>query len=240
MDGTAGTLRGLTTSVRAYRPYRTKERRRQVILHGLSESRANVRRMMTRGLLFLLAAIGVITAGVGCGGSAGVLNQTCDWSDPSCPIYTATPAPTPVPSCTYPSGTQPQMVYPKPGASGVSDEFNVQGIVLADRSAANYDTASAFYMAWLGPETTANAFEGDTTPVILSTFYPIDAAQVPQPSAAPAFANPVYEASSTPNGGMVNPIEPHTHYFVYLQRLWSDLSGNQCNAVGPVGDFTTE
>lgn len=132
------------------------------------------------------------------------------------------------------------MIYPIPGSTGVSDAFNAQGIVLADRSGANYDDPNVFYMAWLGPEPTESAFVGDDTPVILSSFYHITAAQVPQPAAAPLIANPVYEASSTPNAGIINPILPHTHYYVYLQRVWVDDSGNECLAVGPVGDFTTE
>jgi hypothetical protein len=41
------------------------------------------------------------------------------------------------------------------------------------------------------------------------------------------------------NGGMPYPIEPHTHYYVYLQRSWTSFNGDECNAVGPVGDFTT-
>jgi hypothetical protein len=44
------------------------------------------------------------------------------------------------------------MIYPIPGTTAVSDAFNVQGIVLADRSATNYDTSNAYYMAWLGPQ----------------------------------------------------------------------------------------
>lgn len=186
--------------------------------------------------LFLLC-LGTIALAA-CGGTT--TGWTYDANDDTWIPPPPTPSPEPVTFCAYPSGVKPQLIYPIPGSTGVSDSFNVRGIVVADRSAANYDTSTSYYMAWLGPESTDSAFESEVTPVILSTFYQIPAAQVPQPAAAPIFSAPVYEASSTPNAGLIYPIEPHEHYFVYLQRMWSDLSSNQCYAVGPIGDFTTQ
>jgi hypothetical protein len=178
-------------------------------------------RMRQIGLLITIAAEVALS---GCGGGGAV-----------CP-----PTYAPDPFCAFPSGVQPQMIYPIPGSTGVSDTFNVQGIVLADRSGANYDNPVGYYVAWFGPESTEAAFENDDAPVMLGSFYPISAAQVPQPAATPDVPNPVYEASDTMNGGMPNPIQPHTHYYMYLQYFWKGISPHQCEASGPVGDFTTQ
>lgn len=182
--------------------------------------------MRMQGIALLAGASAILTLGA-CGGSG------------NCP-----PAYTTVlqPECTYPNGTQPQMIYPIPHSSGVPDDFNLQGIVVADTSAANYNTPKGAYLAEISTQPTALEASDSPGP-LLDGFQPIAAAQIPTPAASPSIPNPVYEVSQTNMNvaPFLGTILPQTHYYIYLQYWSLPFNPNAigCYNVGPIGDFTT-
>ena len=124
-------------------------------------------------------------------------------------------APTPGPTCS--PGVTYQMIYPIPGATGVPD--NPQQIAFA---------VSAPLSGWDLYLNNVNSLSGSS--YTIATTETISASQVPQPSATPSFANPVYQ-SVTLAGGFTS---GQTIY------VWLNNVNSTCTPLGPVGSFTTQ
>jgi hypothetical protein len=188
-------------------------------------------------ILAILGASLVLSAITACGGGNTVPGQTVcsDPSDPStCTFFPEGPAPTPQPPepfCTYPNGGAPQMIYPAPGATGVSRTLSQ--FVIADSYAAPY--ASTLYAITFSTESTAQLFATFGFPIrTLSPFVALPASQVPSPSASPAVSNPIFESvSANPTLTYVT-LTPQTTYYAYIFSY-----ALYCNANGPIGSFTT-
>lgn len=123
--------------------------------------------------------------------------------------------PTPGPTCS-PLG-QYQMLYPKPGATGVPD--NPQQIAFA---------ATTALSGWNLFLNNANTLNNSVTTI--ATMQTITAGQVPSPSATPSFANPVYQSVT-----LVGGFSSGQTIYVWLNNL-----NTNCTPLGPVGSFTVQ
>ena len=118
--------------------------------------------------------------------------------------------------CTLPS--QVQMIYPIPGATNVPDA--PQQFVFAE---------SAYLPgSWNAFVNNTNSLNGSASTV--ATVQNISASQVPQPSATPSMANPVYQSISLQAG------------FASQQTIyaWLNDTASSCTPTGPVGSFKTQ
>ena len=149
----------------------------------------------TGGLLGLFAALGLGAVLAGCG------NQGVN----------ATPPP-----CVAPAGTQIQMVYPVPGATGVPDTFTQ--IVLATSGT----VPATFDVTLVGSTLAGVAYFGSVLPA---------PTPLPSPVATPSFANPVYLTST--NGGYT--FAPGTTVTAQINDL-----GSSCVPGTVLGTFTAQ
>lgn len=161
-----------------------------------------------------LCAIAVTLSGCAGGGSGS-----------SCPSM-----PPPTPTCIFPNGITPQMIYPEPNATGVPD--NLQMFVLADINVGTYTSGS--YTLEFSTQKTIPSTANNTTWGDFSSFQQIPQSQVPSPSATATILNAIYIAA-TPGPYNVSALPSHTTLYVYL----SGSSVSNCNANGPIGSFTT-
>lgn len=129
---------------------------------------------------------------------------------------TVTPA-TPGPTCTIP-GTVAQLVYPAPGTS-VSASTLTQIVVATDVA-----LPASTYNFYLSSPTGFAAFT-----VNFATQIP--ASQVPQPSATPTFANPVYESVTL--AAQLPSATPSISVFL-------NNPSSSCTPAGPYGTFSTQ
>ncbi|HTU71374.1 MAG TPA: hypothetical protein VMF11_13775 [Candidatus Baltobacteraceae bacterium] len=125
-------------------------------------------------------------------------------------------APTPGPTCS--PGEAVQMVYPIPGATGVTD--NPQQFVFA--------VASPLPNTWNAYINTSDSLSGSVQ--TYAGMETIPASNVPSPSATPSISNPYYQ-SITLTGGFSS---GETIY------VWLNNESSNCTPLGPVGSFTTQ
>lgn len=122
--------------------------------------------------------------------------------------------PTPGPTCN-PGNVQSALVYPAPNATAIPDVF---GQVIIGSTA-------ALPAAWNVVLVDANSPFG-----VGGGTFTTPATPFPQPTATPAFANPVYQSSSFAGGNF-----PGEVVHVYLNN-----TGTNCTPLGPIGQFTTQ
>ena len=122
--------------------------------------------------------------------------------------------PTPGPTCN-PGGIQSALVYPAPNATAIPDVF---GQVIIGSTAALPSTWNVVLVDVNSP----GGVGGGT--------FTTPATPFPQPTATPAFANPVYQSSSFAGGNF-----PGEVVHVFLNN-----TATNCTPAGPIGQFTTQ
>jgi hypothetical protein len=194
-----------------------------------------------RNILITAMAMLLLAAVAACGGGGVNGSYNCDSDGSNCEFI---PAPTPQPTltlsplCAFPNGTAPQMIYPAPGASGVSLTLSL--FVLADTSAAPYTLAD--WTVWFSPLNSAAALDASNQPIqrALDHFRPITPALVPTPSASALPQNSALEgATLNPVDVLNGPLSPNTTYYTYIFALPVTLNPDGCSPNGPLGSFTT-
>ena len=113
--------------------------------------------------------------------------------------------PPPTPTCIFPNGITPQMIYPEPNATGVPD--NLQMFVLADINVGTYTSGS--YTLEFSTQKTIPGTANNTTWGDFSSFQQIPQSQVPSPSATATILNAIYIAA-TPGPYNVSALPSHT------------------------------
>jgi hypothetical protein len=135
------------------------------------------------------------------------------------PTYAiATPGPTCQPGGALPQPVSPQLVYPKPGATGVPDD--VTELVFA--------VASPLPNAWNAYINTSSSLNGASPTA--NGMVTISASAVPSPAASPAIPNPVYQSIT-----FVSTLPPGATIYVWLNN-----TATACTPLGPLGSFSTQ
>jgi hypothetical protein len=143
------------------------------------------------------------------------------------PYYVPTPPP-PGGSCGKPANNL-EVLYPRPGGRRVNPA--VTTVYLSTQkpfqSGNSYD-----FIASLSNNTSEPTVNNAGQPVSGpgSGFYPVTAAQIPNPHANPTYKNPIYWATNF-NYGAIGPS-------LTVQLLWNDY-GTNCNPNNVMSTFTT-
>ncbi len=190
---------------------------------------SNRTRFVRAALVFAFLTAGSALTGCGGGGSSSG-NQVCSPTDSTdCAAdYTV--------YCPYLSGAPPQLIYPAPAAMNVPDDLNE--MVIADASTANYNNPNAAYQLYLstiGNEFTLANDNGGPNDTISGALVSISPSQIPAPAATTSIVNPIYEVGVMIYGGFA----PSSVYYVYFSEIAASGPNVNCAPQGPIASFTT-
>lgn len=134
------------------------------------------------------------------------------------------PLPTLGPTCTLPAGTQTVLVYPAPGATGVSDTTGE--IVIGSTAALPVGQSGNDWDIWFSDAVT----NGALAPLSRNTGLAATLPPFPAPNATPSFANPQYQQQTS---GV--PFASNQTVTVYVNNK---ASGDNCAPL-QIGQFST-